>query len=116
MRAYVLIDSSLDNAERIAAKLRQSSGVLLADVVNGPHPIVALVEGEDHSSIAQTILFDIRKIEGVNDLTVYLSTEEQRNTFVQDSIPGVTSADNSKVVVGEAGRKLGKKKGRKSND
>ena len=76
MRAYVLIDTSLDNAGKIVAELRKRSGVLLSDVVIGPHPIIALIEGEDPSSIAQTILFDIKKIEGVNDLTVYISTEE----------------------------------------
>ena len=116
MRAYVLIDTSLDNAGRIAAELRKRSGVLLADVVNGPHPIIALLAGDDPSTIAQAILFDIRKIEGITDLTVYLSRKEQKNTNVQDSIPGFISPDNFKVVVGKARRQSRKKKGRKSND
>jgi nitrate reductase NapAB chaperone NapD len=116
MRAYVLIDASLDNAGKIAAELRQRPGVLLADIVNGPCPIIALIEGDDPSTIAQTILFDIRKVEGVIDLTVYLSTEEQKDASVQDNIPGFASPDNSKVAAGKAKRKSREKKGRKSND
>lgn len=100
MRAYVLIDASLDNARRIAVKLRQRSGVLLADVVNGPHPIIALLEGNDPSIIAQTVLFDIRKIEGVTDLTVYLTSEEQKNISVQENMPDNLSLDTSQTVVG----------------
>ena len=80
MRAYILIDASWSDASRIATELQHKSGVLSVDIVNGPHPIIALLEGEDPSSIAQIILFDIRKIEGVTDLTVYLSKEGQRNT------------------------------------
>lgn len=100
MRAYVLIDASLESARRITAELRKRSGVLLADVVNGPHPIIALLEGDNPLTVAQTILFDIRKVKGVTDLTVYLSTEEQQNTSVQGNMPDSLSLDTSQTVVG----------------
>lgn len=100
MRAYVLIDAPLDNAGRIAAELRQRPGVLLADVVHGPHPIIALLGSDAPSTLAQTVLFDIRKIEGVTDLTVYLSTEDEKDTAIQDNIPGSLSLDTSQTVVG----------------
>lgn len=116
MRAYILIDASLDNAGRIARELRKRSRVLLADIVNGPHPIITVVEGNAPSMIAQTILFDIRKIEGVIDLTVYLSTEEQKDISVQDNMPSFTLPDNSKVTASKAKRESREKKGGKSND
>jgi DNA-binding Lrp family transcriptional regulator len=95
MRAYVLIDTSLDNAGRITEELRKRPGILLADIVNGPHPVIALLEGDDPSTIAQTILFDIRKTEGVTDLTVFLSREEEKNTTVQDSARDFSSSGKS---------------------
>jgi hypothetical protein len=117
MRAYVLIDASLDNAGRVIGELRKKKGVLLANIVNGPHPIIALLEGDDPSKIAQTILFDIRKLEGVTDLTVYLIKEDQhKNKTVQDNIPVLSSSDKSKVVVGKARHKSRREKGRKSDD
>jgi hypothetical protein len=88
MRAYVLIDTSLGNARRIAVELQRRPAVLLADVINGPHPVIAILEGDDPSTVARAILFDIRKIEGINDLTVYLNSEEQKDTSVQDNITG----------------------------
>jgi hypothetical protein len=116
MRAYILIDASLDNAGRIAKELRQKPGVLLADVVNGPHPVIALLAGDDPATIAQTLLFDIRKIEGVTDLTVYLSQEEGKNAALEDNMPGFVSPDNSAVIAGKASHKSRKEKARKSND
>jgi DNA-binding Lrp family transcriptional regulator len=119
MRAYVLIDTSLDNARRIVTDLRKWPEVLLVDVVNGPQPVIAILEGDDPSSIAQTILFDVRKIEGVSDLIVYLKlgTEQQKSTSLQDDRPCVILPDSSRAVVGETKQKLRKKKGsRKPND
>jgi hypothetical protein len=86
MRAYILIDTSNGNAREIVAELRQRPGVLLADVINGPHPVIALMEDDDPSTIAQAILFDIRRIKGINDLTVYLSTEEQQEIPARENV------------------------------
>ena len=77
MKAYVLVDCSPEDAERIAGGLRQQSGVLMADEVNGPYPVIAVVEGDGLNDLADAILFRIRKTEGVNDITVYL-TEQGR--------------------------------------
>jgi len=117
MRAYVLIDTSLDNARRIVTELRKWPAVLLVDIVNGPQPVIAVLEGDDPSAIARTILFDIRRIEGVSDLIVYLKLgpEQQKNTSVQDNTPDFISPDTSQTVIGETKRKSRKKKSRKSN-
>ena len=101
MRAYVLIDAAEDRAERITAELRKKPDVLLADVINGPHPVIACIEGASPSSIAQTILFDIRKIKGVKDLTVYLGIENGRKEYSPDSLSDDLSSEIFPVTLSE---------------
>jgi DNA-binding Lrp family transcriptional regulator len=70
-RAYVLIDTEPDMAARVIRSLRRRDDVLLADAVNGPHDVIAVVEGRNASAVATTILMNIRKLDGVRDFTVY---------------------------------------------
>jgi hypothetical protein len=87
MRAYVLIDSAKEKSQKIADELRNKPGVIVSDVINGPHPVIACVEGDNSSSIAQMILFDFRKIDGVEDLTVYLSVDGDGDIIIPDTFP-----------------------------
>jgi DNA-binding Lrp family transcriptional regulator len=80
MRAYVLIDAARKSLKKIITELRQRPGVIVADVINGPHPVIACLEADNPAALAQAVLFDIRKIEGVKDLTVYLSMDGQDTT------------------------------------
>jgi hypothetical protein len=100
MRAYVFIDSTRKAAAKIATELQKKPKVVAADVVNGPYPVIACVEADNSASMAQSILFDIRKIEGVKDLTVYLSMDDQDmftsgNTLIENNLP-----DFSESIVG----------------
>jgi hypothetical protein len=100
MRAYVLIDAAAGRAKKITAELRKKSGVMMADVINGPHPVIACIEGINPSSIARTVLFDIRNIKGVNDLTVYLSIEKGQKEY-SDSISDDLSSGIFPVALSE---------------
>lgn len=86
MRAYVLIDAARKSLKKITAELRQRPGVIVADVINGPHPVIACIEAESPAAMAEVILFDIRKIDGVKDLTVYLSVDNQDSINGNDSL------------------------------
>jgi nitrate reductase NapAB chaperone NapD len=70
-RAYVLIDTDEDRASEISNKLRGMPGVAMADMVNGPYRVMAVLEGNNLSTIAKTVVVDIRKLDGVKDLVVY---------------------------------------------
>jgi len=77
-RAYVLIDSEENKASEVATSLRDRVGVTMADVVNGPYRVIAVVEGSNISAIAKTILIDIKKLSGVRDIIVYMATPEEQ--------------------------------------
>jgi hypothetical protein len=70
-RAYVLIDTEPAMTARVVRNLRHRDDILMADAVNGPHGVIAVVEGRNASEVATTILLNIRKLNGVRDLTVY---------------------------------------------
>ena len=71
-RAYVMIDTEPDMTGKVVRDLRRRKDIPLADAVNGPHGAIAVVE-------ATTILVNIRKIEGVKDITVYLAMPHEKN-------------------------------------
>ena len=75
-RAYVLIDTEPGMAGSVVESLRNRSDVHLADAVNGPHGVIAVVEGRDASAVATTILMSIRRLAGVRDFTVYAAVPE----------------------------------------
>jgi hypothetical protein len=76
MRAYVMIACQAEDRQRITEELHTVAGVVLADIINGPHPVIAVVEGADTAGLADRILFRIRKMEGVKDITVYITKPE----------------------------------------
>lgn len=114
MRAYVFIDSTRKAAGKITAELQKNPRIVTADVINGPHPVIACVEAENPSLIAQTVLFDIRKINGVKDMTVYLSTDGQDGRYSDDILPDSLLPDFSKSLSGESINRR-RRRSRKSN-
>jgi hypothetical protein len=108
MRAYVLIDAARKSLKKITAELRQRPEVIVADVINGPHPIIACLEAESPAAMAEVILFDIRKIESVKDLTVYLSMDDQdtinnNNSTIDNILPNLSVIISAKTD--DSGRK-----------
>jgi len=77
-RAYVLIDVEEAKASEVVMGLRNRLGVAMADIVNGPYRVIAVVEGSNISSIAKTILLDVKKLSGVRDIIVYMVTPEEQ--------------------------------------
>jgi nitrate reductase NapAB chaperone NapD len=75
-RAYVLIDTEPNMTARVVRNLRRRDDVLMADAVNGPHGVIAVVEGRNASEVATTILMTIRKLDGVRDFTVYTAVPQ----------------------------------------
>jgi hypothetical protein len=83
-RAYVLIDSDPEMTDRVVQSLRCRRDVRLADAINGPHDVIAVIEGSNASAVATAILSSIRKLQGVKDITVYLATARKGEKLVRD--------------------------------
>jgi nitrate reductase NapAB chaperone NapD len=76
VRAYVLIDAEPEMTPSIVRELQTIKDVHLVDTINGPFSAIAVVEGQDDSEVAATILVGIRKLKGVKDVVVYLAISE----------------------------------------
>lgn len=74
MHAYILIETIAGQASRVAEAAREIPEVLRADVVMGPHDIIALVEGE-HGQIGSIIVEKLRQLEGVEHTLTYMVVE-----------------------------------------
>jgi DNA-binding Lrp family transcriptional regulator len=79
-RAYVLIDSEPEMTDRVVQSLRGRGDVRMADAINGPHDVIAVIEGSNASAVATAILMSIRKLHGVKDITVYLATPQREES------------------------------------
>ena len=64
-RAYVLIDADKGQSSSVTIALSQRPGVLAADVVWGPHDIVATVEADDIDKLIHLIQNDLLLIDGI---------------------------------------------------
>jgi hypothetical protein len=77
-RAYVLIEAEADRAFEIAEALRRRFRISRVDVVDGPYAVIAVVEGYDLAVMAKTIAVDIRALDGVRDIIVYMARRKER--------------------------------------
>ncbi|MFH1169297.1 MAG: hypothetical protein V1691_01245 [Chloroflexota bacterium] len=75
-RAYVLIDTEADRAFEVVKSLRTQLGIPMADIVDGPYRVIAVIESNNIAAIAKKVLVDIRKLSGVKDLIVYMARPE----------------------------------------
>jgi DNA-binding Lrp family transcriptional regulator len=71
-KAYVLILVETGKAESVVKALRGKPGIAGADMVVGPHDIVATLNGIDADAIARTVVNDIQAIRGVQRTLTYM--------------------------------------------
>lgn len=71
-KAYVLIQAETGKAESVVKSLRSKPGVASADLVVGPHDVVAVLSGQDADAIARTVVNDIQAIRGVQRTLTYM--------------------------------------------
>jgi hypothetical protein len=76
MRAYVLVDSPYEKAKKLVDKLRGAEHILAADLINGPHSAVFVLEANESQDLAKTVLFEIGKQSYLRNVTVYLAVNE----------------------------------------
>ena len=64
-RAYILIDTDQGQSSSVVIELSQKPGVLAADVIWGPHDVVAMVEADDIDKLMHLIQSDISLLDGI---------------------------------------------------
>ena len=69
MRAYVLIESAVGEANAVGNGLRKlqlkDTEVISVDAVTGPYDVIALLESEDLDTLGQAITDGIQRVDGV---------------------------------------------------
>ena len=63
--AYVLIQTQVGKAARVAASVQAMPGVLEAASVAGPYDVVARAQAEDIDKLAKLVAFRVRALDGV---------------------------------------------------
>jgi len=71
-RAYVLIDVEKGQSSSLVIALSQKPGVLAADVIWGPHDVIAIVEADDIDKLMHFIQSDISLVDGITHMDTCL--------------------------------------------
>jgi len=63
--AYVLIQTEVGRAERVAKASREISGVLDADNVAGPYDVIVKAEAASLDDLGKLVVSEIQKVDGI---------------------------------------------------
>ena len=77
---YLLLDTAMGKASYVADMLRARPGVCFADMVTGPHNVIALLDGPDSKTGTYRALADIQNLEGVEYVTLCVTVRERGST------------------------------------
>ena len=71
-KAYVLIQTETGKAASVAQSLQGKPGILSADLVVGPHDVIAVLSGPDADGIAKIVVNEIQGTRGVHRTITYM--------------------------------------------
>jgi DNA-binding Lrp family transcriptional regulator len=63
--AYVLIQTEVGRAEKVAKAARDISGVVTSDNVAGPYDVIVKAEAESLDELGQLVVSAIQKVDGI---------------------------------------------------
>jgi len=63
--AYVLIQTEVGRAEKVAKAARDIAGVVAADNVAGPYDVIVKTEAESLDELGQLVVSAIQKVDGI---------------------------------------------------
>jgi len=63
--AYVLIQTEVGRAEKVASAARELPGVLAADNVAGPYDVIVKTEADSLDELGQLVASAIQNVEGI---------------------------------------------------
>jgi DNA-binding Lrp family transcriptional regulator len=64
-RAFILIEVEVGRANQVAEALRSIDGVRYADIITGVHDLIACVEADAMSGVAELVTGQVQGIRGV---------------------------------------------------
>ena len=65
IKAYVLIETSVEKSRHVANELRSLRGVQSADNVTGPYDVIAVVEAADLTAVGALLASRIHTLNGI---------------------------------------------------
>ena len=68
-KAFILIETSVGNARRVAEMMKGIPEIEAADVVTGPFDVIAVVNAEDMAAVADLVTGKIHSAGGVTRTT-----------------------------------------------
>ena len=71
-KAYILIDAEKGQSSSLIIALSQKPGVLAADVIWGPHDVIAVVEADTVEKLMHLIQSDISLVDGIEHMDTCL--------------------------------------------
>ncbi|MGH9787889.1 MAG: Lrp/AsnC family transcriptional regulator [Candidatus Acidiferrales bacterium] len=75
MKAYVLINVRAGKSREVVSKLRNVSGVQSAHACWGRPDVFAVVEAKDDTALAQSVLDNIQKVDGVESTDTHIAID-----------------------------------------
>ena len=63
--AYVLIQTEVGRAEKVATAARAVAGVVAADNVAGPYDVIVKAESSSLDDLGKLVVSEIQKVEGI---------------------------------------------------
>ena len=64
-RAYVLIETAVDETDNVSAALDALPGVQSVDTVTGPYDIIVMVSASDLNAVGQIVTREIHTVSGI---------------------------------------------------
>lgn len=65
VQAYILIQTEVGKAARVAQQIGSISGVTLAEDVTGPYDVIARVEADSVDALGALVIAKIQDVEGI---------------------------------------------------
>jgi DNA-binding Lrp family transcriptional regulator len=63
--AYVLIQTEVGRAEKVASSARSITGVVTSDNVAGPYDVIVKAEASSLDDLGKLVVGEIQKVEGI---------------------------------------------------
>jgi len=66
-RGYIFVDTEVGKGQTVREQFARTSGVTQADLVMGPHDLVAVIEASSIEEIGRVVVRDLQSVPGVKN-------------------------------------------------
>jgi hypothetical protein len=94
-RVYILLDVVGGKAEQVARLLRESRGVVMADVLEGPPDVIMLVKAAERQQLAKLAIQALTSVETMTENFLLLPARDRSGT---NTYPKSSYGKRKKVI------------------